>query len=82
MDQRLGRPLPVACALFGGYRDDDYTSVLSLHTADFVECFTNLLDLDVKYTIEVKPRLKMGYYNDELITRKRKRARKRMDQEI
>jgi acetoin utilization deacetylase AcuC-like enzyme len=82
MDGILGRPLSVSCALFGGYRDDDYTSVLSLHTADFVECFTKLLDLDVKYTIEVKPRLKMGYYNDTLITRKRKRARKRMDQEI
>jgi acetoin utilization deacetylase AcuC-like enzyme len=82
MDGILGRPLSVSCALFGGYRDDDYTSVLSLHTADFVECFTKLLDLDVKYTIEVKPRLKMGYYNDELITRKRKWSRPRMDQEI
>jgi hypothetical protein len=82
MDEILGRPLPVSCALFGGYRDDDYTSVLSLHTADFVECLTKLMDVDVKYTIEVKPRLKMGYYNDELITRKRKWSRPRMDQEI
>lgn len=63
MDSLLGRPLPVACALFGGYRDDDYTSVLSLHTADFVECLNELLELDVKYNIEVEPRKKFGNYD-------------------
>ena len=62
MDTLLGRPLPVACALFGGYRSDDYTSVLSLHTADFVECFNELLDLKVKYTIEVVSRQKHRSY--------------------
>lgn len=62
MDEKLGRPLPVSCSLFGGYRDDDYNSVLSLHAADFVECFTELLELDVKYTIEVAPRKKFGNY--------------------
>lgn len=61
VDSELGRPLPVACALFGGYRDDDYRSVLSLHTSDFVECFKELLEIDVKYTIEVVPRQKFGY---------------------
>lgn len=64
MDDRLGRPLPVSCALFGGYRADDYSSVLSLHTADFVECMNNLLDLEVKYTIKVLPKYsydKTGY---------------------
>lgn len=76
MDQELGRPLPVACALFGGYRDDDYQSVLSLHTSDFVECFKELLGIDVKYTIEVLPRQKFGYYDDS--TRLRS-SRKRMD---
>lgn len=79
MDELLQRPLPVACALFGGYRDDDYQSVLSLHTADFVECLINLLELDVKYTIEVKPRRKMGYYDDQLNTTKPKRSRKRVN---
>jgi len=66
MDELRGKPLPVACALFGGYRDDDYNSVLSLHTADFVECLTHLLDKEVKYTIEVKPKLKpkYTYHND------------------
>ena len=61
MDELLGKPLPVSCALFGGYRDDHYDSVLSLHTADFVECITELLGSKVKYTIEVQPRQKFGY---------------------
>lgn len=56
MDSKLEKPLPVSCALFGGYRADDYFSVLSLHTADFVECMNNLLDLEVKYTIKVQPK--------------------------
>lgn len=54
MDELLGRPLPVACALFGGYRSDDYNSVLSLHASDLVLCMTNLLDLDVCYETQVK----------------------------
>lgn len=80
MDSELGRPLPVACALFGGYRDDDYTSVLSLHTADLVECLNQLLDLGVKYTIEVKPRQKTVYYNE--FAQQRKGKRRSLDEEI
>lgn len=57
MDLLLGRPLPVACALFGGYRHDDYTSVLSLHTADLVECMTNLLNIEVDFTPQVKNKI-------------------------
>lgn len=63
MDSLLGKPLPVSCALFGGYRDDDYTSVLSLHTADLVQCLKQLIELDVKYTIEVMPRQNYGNSN-------------------
>ena len=76
IDQELGRPLPVACALFGGYRDDDYQSVLSLHTSDFVECFKELLGIDVKYTIEVQPRQYFVHYDGS--TRLRS-SRKRVD---
>jgi len=60
MDSKLGRPLPVSCALFGGYRSDSYESVLSLHTADFVECLKLLLDIEVKYTIKVRPKFEYG----------------------
>lgn len=30
----LGRPVPLVISLFGGYREDDYNSVLELHLAD------------------------------------------------
>jgi hypothetical protein len=67
MDQKLGRPLPVSCALFGGYRKDDYQSVLSLHTADFVECMNNLLNLEVKYTIKVQPKYSYAHGKAEYV---------------
>jgi acetoin utilization deacetylase AcuC-like enzyme len=62
MDEKLGRPLPVSCALFGGYRSDDYTSVLSLHTADLVECIKNLLDVQVDYIPMVITKQVKSYY--------------------
>lgn len=65
MDKELGRPLPVSCALFGGYRSDDYDSVLSLHTSDLVSCLNNVLDLKIDYEVRVKsvykPRWKNWY---------------------
>lgn len=56
MDEILDRPLPVACALFGGYRQDDYDSVLSLHASDLRECMNELLELGVEYITDVKSR--------------------------
>jgi len=35
---RLGQPVPVTLALFGGYRDDHPESVLGLHTMDTARC--------------------------------------------
>jgi acetoin utilization deacetylase AcuC-like enzyme len=66
MDETLGRPLPVSCALFGGYRKDDYDSVLSLHASDLVLCMRNLLGLDVEYQTVVKP---SAYRYEELLIR-------------
>lgn len=54
MDAVLSRPLSVSCALFGGYREDDYNSVLSLHASDLRECMNRLLDLNVEYVTQVK----------------------------
>jgi hypothetical protein len=56
MDAKLGRSLPVSCALFGGYRDDDFNSVLSLHTGDLMSCIKNCLKVNVNYQVVVKPR--------------------------
>lgn len=53
-DALLGRPISVACALFGGYRADDYNSVLSLHASDLRECMNRLLGLNVTYETDVK----------------------------
>lgn len=77
MDSLLGKPLPVSCALFGGYRDDDYDSVLSLHTADFVECLNILLDKEIKYTVKVLEKSKPVYNYES-----RWERRKRDDKEI
>ena len=62
MDKTLGRPLSVSCALFGGYRHDDYNSVLSLHASDLRECMNCLLKLNVEYTTQVKAAPKPSYY--------------------
>jgi acetoin utilization deacetylase AcuC-like enzyme len=35
---QLGHPVPLALALFGGYRRDDLDAVLRLHAADLREC--------------------------------------------
>lgn len=53
----LNRPsLPVAISLFGGYREDSYESVLSLHTGDLVECLNNLCGHKIDYKVDVKPK--------------------------
>lgn len=51
---KRGKPLPVTLSLFGGYRVDDYDSVLSLHTADLVECIKTLCNGTVEYTPIIK----------------------------
>jgi acetoin utilization deacetylase AcuC-like enzyme len=48
------KPLPVTLTLFGGYRMDDYYSVLSLHAADIVECLNILCSQKIDYTPEVR----------------------------
>lgn len=50
----LGRPVPLVLALFGGYREDDYDSVLSLHAADAALCLSILSGHPLHYRPEVK----------------------------
>jgi acetoin utilization deacetylase AcuC-like enzyme len=56
LEQKIQRPIPLSMALFGGYRADDYNSVLSLHIADLVECLNVMLDKNLTYSPEVKPK--------------------------
>lgn len=56
VEDSTGRPLPVSLSLFGGYRCDDYNSVLSLHTADLVTGLNRLCGHELQYEVEVKSR--------------------------
>lgn len=52
----LGRPVPVALALFGGYRDDHPQSVLGLHAMDMARCLGILCGVELDYAAEVLPK--------------------------
>ncbi len=54
VSRKLGNPIPLALSLFGGYRNDDYNSVLSLHTADLCKCLDVLCGQDIRYLPVVK----------------------------
>ena len=56
MDEKLGRPLPLSASLFGGYRSDDYASVLNLHLGDVACCINNLLGEELEFEVDVKQR--------------------------
>lgn len=47
----LGRPVPVSMSLFGGYREDSYDSVISLHVSDMIIGMNRVFGLDVPYTL-------------------------------
>ncbi len=57
MDEKLaalGRPpLPITLCLFGGYRKDNYASVLSLHIKDISVCLNELCGQSVNYEVNV-----------------------------
>ena len=51
-----GRQIPLIVFLLGGYRKDDYNSILSLHTADLVTCLNILCGREINYIPEVTER--------------------------
>ena len=65
VDAELGRPVPFTMALFGGYRTDDYNSVLSLHTASLTRALDMLCGDDINYTPEVKNKISRSWINEE-----------------
>lgn len=58
VQQKIKRPLPVALSLFGGYRNDHYESVLSLHTASLLKVLELLGQVPIVYQPIVKERSK------------------------
>jgi acetoin utilization deacetylase AcuC-like enzyme len=57
IEEETGMSIPLIIFLEGGYRKDDYNSVLSLHTTDLVQCLNILCNEFPKYSTEVQPRL-------------------------
>ncbi len=55
VEKAKGKPFPLALSLFGGYRRDDYSSVLSLHTASLAQCLDMLCGQRIGYKPKVKP---------------------------
>jgi acetoin utilization deacetylase AcuC-like enzyme len=51
------KQIPLIVTLCGGYRRDDYNSVLSLHTTDLVTCLNILCGHEINYETEVSPRI-------------------------
>lgn len=49
IDRLRPSPLPVAISLFGGYRSDDFQSVLTLHIADLAICLNVLCGRNIAY---------------------------------
>lgn len=49
VETQLGRPVPVTISLFGGYRKDDYQSVIDLHVGDFLICAEILLGSKLRF---------------------------------
>lgn len=56
LQEELQRQIPLIATLCGGYRKDDYNSVLSLHATNLVIGLNTLCGQNIDYRPEVKPR--------------------------
>ncbi len=54
IDQKRQKPLPLVLCLFGGYRKDDYNSVISLHANDLVTCLNTLCGQQIAFEPQLK----------------------------
>lgn len=57
VEEETKMQIPLIVTLCGGYRKDDFNSVLSLHTTNLVTCLNILCGHDIDYKTEVKPRI-------------------------
>ena len=63
MDGMMPNGLPVSFALFGGYRKDDYQSVINLHISDIVTGINTLIEgANIKYDLVYSEPEKTKYY--------------------
>lgn len=61
MDKIMNKPLPVSFALFGGYRHDDYNSVINLHVSDIVIGINALIGGNIQYETKYKKGISKRY---------------------
>lgn len=54
VSEKLGHCVPLTLSLFGGYRHDDYASVLNLHTGDLVTCLNIMCNKQIDFEVKVK----------------------------
>lgn len=57
LELKMKAQIPISLSLFGGYRKDDYQSVLSLHTTSILNILSVLSETEIKYEPKVKKRL-------------------------
>jgi acetoin utilization deacetylase AcuC-like enzyme len=63
MDEIVDGGVPVSFALFGGYRHDDYQSVINLHISDIVTGINTVIPgAKIKYKLEYADPAKAKYY--------------------
>lgn len=60
LEERIGRHIPITLSLFGGYRNDAYDDMLSLHATDIKEGCRILLGKNISYKTQVNRRVKPG----------------------
>lgn len=58
LQNELKKQIPLCLCLFGGYRRDDYDSVLSLHTTDLVKSLNILCGNEIHYIPQIKDKIK------------------------
>jgi len=56
VSEKRGKTVPLSLCMFGGYRSDDYNSVLSLHTADMMIGLNILAGESIEYEPKLKER--------------------------
>ncbi len=56
IDVNYNLQIPLTLCLFGGYRRDDFNSVLGLHAGDLVICLNKLCGENITFKPTIKPK--------------------------
>ena len=56
VSEKRRKQVPLTLSMFGGYRTDDYNSVLSLHAADLISGLNILAEEPIEYKPQLQER--------------------------